>query len=338
MNSLTTMKSGTVVCSTIVILLTIASAANAAVYVANPDRLWPGGVVPVVWDPDISFGNHLSVVVAMNFWSDVANVTFVPRTNETDYVFIQNASSTGPSNSQFIGRNGDEQKLTIRQDLTNLDSHGLAHEVGHVLGYFHAHQRQDWISIVTIYWNRIDTCKIGNFTQASNSLAYPRNRMDYDSVMTYPECTFSNCGLLLDPTCSCTDSTCTTWTRQDCNLAAVVCCRENRPACRTVEIIDTTERSQWQSELGQRDHLSKLDALTMSFLYPEPNWRFLEKNYSPSDEIGTFHNPYVNLSSALDETPNGGILWIQPATYNNPTTTITSPVLLRAPLGGVVIR
>ena len=63
--------------------------ANAAVYVSTSDRLWPGGVVPIEWDPNISIANRLRVVPSIKIWEDVANVSIVLRDGQADYVHIR---------------------------------------------------------------------------------------------------------------------------------------------------------------------------------------------------------------------------------------------------------
>ena len=318
------------------VVLGFALPAQAAVYV-QADRLWPNGVVPFVWDPAMPLNNRFRVFLAMAIWEDVANVTFVEQTDETDYVYIQNAPGTSGSRSPTIGRGGSEQDLFIRQDLSGITDYGLAHELGHVLGFFHTHQRQDRNSYVTYYSGRVNDCFSGNFTVASNSLAYPRNIMDYDSVMSYGECIFSNCGLTFDSTCACGDMTCNRWTSNDCNLASVTCCFENPSGCRVLEIDDLADRAMWQSSMGQRDHLSDIDAMVMSFMYPPSGWRFAELNYAGTTNTGTFHDPYEDLMVAMDNAPSGGVLWIQPAVYDSPGV-MNKATLLRAPLGGVLIR
>jgi len=324
---------------TAVVGLVLTSPARAAVYVAE-DRLWDNGVVPFEWDPNMSFANRIEVVAAMNVWQQVARVTFVLRTNETDYVLIQNAPGTSGSSSASIGRDGGRQDLFIRQNLSNITVYGLAHELGHVLGFFHTHQRTDRANYVTVYNSRMNDCRSGNFTIASNSLAYPRNRMDFDSVMSYGQCIFSNCGLTLDPACGCNDPNCARWTSNGaCSEFGVVCCAEDPDNCRVIEIDDPEDAALWQNAMGQRSHLSAIDALTMAFLYPEPDWRFVERNYTGSDESGTFHNPYLNLADGLAGTPQGGTLWAQPGTYTGLAgQVLNKPMLIAAPLGGVTLR
>jgi len=325
-----------------ILLLVVSAGATplrAAVYVPA-DRLWTNNVVPFVWDPAVPFPNRLRVVAAMNVIEEVANITFELQTNETDYVYIQNAPGDTGSRSPTIGRGGNEQDLFIRQDLSDITTFGLAHELGHVLGLYHTHQRPDRNAYVTYYSGRVNDCRAGNFTVASDSLGYPRNAMDYDSVMSYGECIFSNCGLTFDSTCSCDDQSCNRWTSNDCDLLSVTCCSENPSACRVIEIDDPIERAQWQALLGQRDHFSYIDAITLSFMYPQGHWRFLERNYAGTSNTGTFHDPYEDLTTALDEAPTGAVLWIQPAGYNapGPAGVMNKAMLLRAPLGGVVIR
>jgi hypothetical protein len=92
------------------------------------------------------------------------------------------------------------------------------------------------------------------------------------------------------------------------------------------------------ASVGQRDHLSDLDLRLFSFLYPQPNWRFMELNYSPSDEDGTFHDPYVSVDSMLDLAPSNILLFAHPATYPRPSTVMSKPMTITTTRGRVVIR
>lgn len=282
---------------------------NAAVYVTG-DRLWTNGIVPFKWHAEIPFSNRLRVVAAMNIWTAVANITFVLGTNETDYVLIQNAAGENGSSSPTIGRGGNEQDLFIRQDLSGVTDFGLAHELGHVLGFYHTHQCPDRNTFVTWFSNRTDVTKWGNFTIASTALAYPRNSMDYDSVMSYGRCTFSIC--------------------DDCG--------DNLATCRVLQINDPDALAEFDTAMGQRSYLTTNDARVMSFIYPQPNWRFVEAGYGVSSENGRFHNPYLTASKALTNVPNNTVLWVQPGSYQTGIGVISKPLVLRGPLGHVVIR
>ncbi len=291
-------------------------AAEASTYV-TADRLWTNGVVPFRWDPQISIPNRVRVVIAMNIWQAVANVTFVPRTNETDYVLIQDADDKDGSRSDSIGRNGNVQNLYIRTNLAGITDYGLAHELGHVLGFYHTHQRPDRDMFITWYTNRTDTNKVGNFTIEPTALGYPRNAMDYASVMSYPRCTFTTCA--------------------DCGVFCEDCpgTLEN---CRVLKIKDPAAFAEFDSQMGQRTNLTRIDTLVMSFMYPQPGWRFVEAVSAGSSEKGEFHNPYLTLHKALTNAPNNATLWVQPGSYKTGMAVISKPLTLRGPIGNVVVR
>lgn len=336
-------RRGLAVC---ILLVTWASSpwlARGAVYVPE-DRLWPGGIVPVQYDPDFDFFSRVRVEIAFDIWERVANVQFVQWDGvAADYIYVRNTPGGGGSNSRE-GRVGGPQFLNIRADLTGITDYGLAHEVGHLLAYYHTHQRLDWDNYVDKFSSRIDTCFIGNFDPAEGSFAYPRNAMDYTSVMSYGECIFATCGRVENTSCACDDDTCNRYsfpggcTSNCCDQMGITCCSEDPLNCRTLLIDDFGDRFLYQFEMGQREYLTEIDAKVMSWLYPQPGTRFLEANYSPSDETGTFHHPYLTVQSVLDNAPNNIRLIVQPGTYEQPADIITKPMIIEAGHGPFVIR
>jgi uncharacterized protein (TIGR03437 family) len=88
--------------------------------------------------------------------------------------------------------------------------------------------------------------------------------------------------------------------------------------------------------------VSYLDQLTLSFLYPQPNWRFVGNPFSfPHNflvQTGGFLAPYEKLGTAVEATPVGGTIWLQPGEYTLSRDGIDKRLTLRAPLGGVTIR
>src|SRR5215510_10157728 len=75
----------------------------------NPANYWPGGVVPYEFDANVSVPNRAAMLTAMQQWENAANVQFVVRGAQPDYVHIQN--STG--NNSSIGRIGGQQIINI---------------------------------------------------------------------------------------------------------------------------------------------------------------------------------------------------------------------------------
>jgi hypothetical protein len=78
-----------------------------------------------------------------------------------------------------------------------------------------------------------------------------------------------------------------------------------------------------------------MDKLTMSFIYPEDDWRFVDGSYSGT-ENGSFFEPYREFTTAEAATPEGGVLWIQPGTYSA-VGTYEKAMTLEAPLGDVAL-
>ena len=110
---------------------------------------------------------------------------------------------------------------------------------------------------------------------------------------------------------------------------------------RTITVLPPND-VQWQSVIGQRTHLSVWDARVMSFLYPEANWRFLDRICqctigSGCFEMGNFTCPFREFATAAAATPAGGTMWLlRPGDYSA-VGTHSRAMTIEAPLGGVVL-
>jgi hypothetical protein len=148
-----------------------------------------------------------------------------------------------------------------------------------------------------------------NFQIESTSNAY--GPYDFDSVMHYGRCSFSTNSASCNATCpSATGET----------LA-----------------VKQPYTAQWHCAVGQTTHLSYWDAIVMSFLYAQANWRFQSSLYGSDGFPGTFVSPYSTFGKGYADTPTGGTLWIL-----DPATLAAGPVLnkamtIAAPQGGVVL-
>lgn len=172
----------------------------------------------------------------------------------------------------------------------------MAHELAHALGYWHEQSRPNRNNFVRINPENIQPGMEDNFERHDDAGAY--GPYDFDSVMHYGQFAFSDNG---------------------------------QP---TITVLPPNQ--DWQNRIGQRNHLSHFDTLTMSFLYPQPNWRFVDASSPPLFAIGTFLLPFTAFSQGATLTPAGGTLWIQPGAYNE-RGTFNRQMTIRAPLGNVVI-
>src|SRR6185436_2756437 len=110
-------------------------------------------------------------------WSMFANLTFVERTSQANYVVVQNYAL--PGGLADLGMIGGQQNLRIGTwDRLTLD-----HEIGHTLGLVHEFQRSDRDTFVTIFTNNVRPGFEYNFVLLPSSV----NRGPYDflSVMHY---------------------------------------------------------------------------------------------------------------------------------------------------------
>jgi uncharacterized protein (TIGR03437 family) len=263
-------------------------------------NLWPDGIVYYAFDDNVIPENRVVARAAMRVWERVASVTFreIKITVSGPGILIKDADF----NNSAVGWKIFPQVINFTSWNT---PYRLVHELGHALGLVHEQSRADREVYVQINPDNIEDGHAGDFERRDNSVRY--GPYDFDSVMQYDQCAFAkNC---------------------DCDKNLV---------CKNPSItVLAPFTKQWQTAIGQRDHLSYFDGLTMSFLYPRGDFRFVDA--ASSVQSGSFLDPYQSLSIGISATPTGGALWIQPGSYTD-VTLLSKPMTLRAPLGNVTIR
>lgn len=266
-------------------------------------NLWNNGIVPFQFALDITPANQTNMLNAMAVLENVANVDFQQCASNicnflSDHVLI--ANSTG--NSSQVGRVGGQQVININSWGSQ---YTIVHELMHCLGFYHEQSRPDRNTYISVNCNNVQggcngTIFNNNFTIPGNALPY--GAYDFDSLMHYGQCSFSiDCPA--GSSCNCTN---------------------------TVITVLAPNQS-WQTLIGQRNHLSVLDQAMVSFLYRQPNWRFLDCSYNGGNGAsnGTILRPYTTLSSALANTPSGGTLWVSGPCPPLPTGTYNQQITIR---------
>ncbi len=194
-------------------------------------NLWPGGVVPYAFEAGLDATQQQQAINAMYEWERRALVDFIPRTGETAYIYFRD--STG--NSSFVGRMGSGQYVNIHDWGQKFI---IVHELGHALGFYHEQSRTDRNTYVQINWGNIQPGYSNNFNLIDASSHH--GPYDFDSLMHYDRCAFSIC-CPVGSTCSCA------------------------PTCQTITVLPPYEF--WQTQIGQRNHVSDGDADTIAYLY-----------------------------------------------------------------------
>ncbi|XP_011372341.1 tolloid-like protein 2 [Pteropus vampyrus] len=161
---------------------------------SRAERIWPGGVIPYVIGGNFTGSQRAIFKQAMRHWEKHTCVTFIERTDEESFIVFSYRTCGCCS---YVGRRGGgPQAISIGK---NCDKFGIvAHELGHVVGFWHEHTRPDRDQHVTIIRENIQPGQEYNFLKMeAGEVSSLGETYDFDSIMHYARNTFSR-GVFLD--------------------------------------------------------------------------------------------------------------------------------------------
>ena len=155
---------------------------------------WPGGIIPY----DISKLTPAQQGIAlrgMQRWMDTgARIKFVPHKKEVEYINFTGNTNAGNNTSEVGFKKGVRTDINITAFWWRQEEWMPAHELGHVLGFFHEHERWDRDQFVNIHYENIKAGRAEDYdwiprtNWIESSLPY-----DYHSIMHYRICWASKC-------------------------------------------------------------------------------------------------------------------------------------------------
>ncbi len=205
------------------------------VFTAAP---WPSGVVPYLFATSVSSGEQHLMETAMAEVEAISQVDFVPYIPGThaNVILIRPNPNSDNVSSSAVGMAGGGQFLDIGANHWTV-KYVMVHELFHALGFLHEHQRPDRDTYVTIQTSRISQTGCsggpcnGNFTLVAG--ATTTGPYDFDSIMHYGQNAFSN------------------------GTGPTIVCKPSYAA--------------HQSEIGNRGHMTSLDAQAIATRYGVPS-------------------------------------------------------------------
>ncbi|CAB3403864.1 unnamed protein product [Caenorhabditis bovis] len=158
--------------------------------VSRAAKLWPGARIPYAISPHYSPHERALLAKAVKQYHEKTCIRFVPRrSGEPDYLFIGKVDGCFSE----VGRTSGVQVLSL--DNGCMEYATIIHEMMHVVGFYHEHERWDRDNFIDIIWQNIDRAALDQFGKVDLSkTSYYGQPYDYKSILHYDSLAFSKNG------------------------------------------------------------------------------------------------------------------------------------------------
>src|SRR5262249_36049636 len=127
---------------------------------------------------------RIAIQDAIDFWQANTNVRFRPRTDELHYVRFVAGKEANACRSDVGVQQAGSTVPVAQRIFCDLGSGALVHEIGHALGLWHEHAREDRDAFITVHRENIMSDNAGDLDQHVSDGTVVGD-YDYDSVMHY---------------------------------------------------------------------------------------------------------------------------------------------------------
>jgi hypothetical protein len=156
------------------------------IYVSSP---WPGGTVPVVFESSVSQPHRQLFFESCAAWMPRTGLRCVERTDERTWLVV---TERGPSCSATVGAPPRGTGLFNFAEAWCWNSSAVTHDIGHVLGLIHEHQRPDRDTYIEVRTENIQPLYVFAYTRLATGRTL--GEYDFDSLMHYPPIGYSQNG------------------------------------------------------------------------------------------------------------------------------------------------
>lgn len=121
----------------------------------NPQAKWPKGKIPYTISPSYTETEKSVIRSAMTEWEKKTCIRFIPKTtSHKDYVEITPSDGSSYYCYSHVGRVGGRQRMKMYGEC--IRQAAMVHELGHVIGFNHEHQRPDRDDFINVLIENVD--------------------------------------------------------------------------------------------------------------------------------------------------------------------------------------